>query len=70
LRNHLTTSTYKFFLAHKHDFSFIDEDNGNKILSGLVLMRKMLGVCKPQTIVEVRHVDKELDTIVLAYPRE
>ena len=65
LRNHLTTSTYKSFLAHKHDFSFIDEVTGNEILSGLVLMRKMLDVCKPETIVEVRHLEKDLDTIVL-----
>ena len=65
LRNHLTTSTYKSFLAHKHDFSFIDEVTGNEILSGLVLMRKMLDVCKPETIVEVRHLETDLDTIVL-----
>ena len=65
LRNHLTTSTYKSFLAHKHDFSFLDEVTGNEILSGLVLMRKMLDVCKPETIVEVRHLEKDLDSIVL-----
>jgi len=28
-------------------------------------MRKMLDVCKPETIVEVCHLKKELDTIVL-----
>jgi len=28
-------------------------------------MRKMLDVCKPETIVEVRHLEKELNTIVL-----
>ncbi len=33
--------------------------------SGLVLMRKMLDVCKPETIVEVRHLEKELDSILL-----
>ena len=38
LKNHLTTSTYKSFLAHKHDFSFINEISGNEIHSGLVLM--------------------------------
>jgi hypothetical protein len=29
------------------------------------LMRKMLDVCKLETIVEVRHLKKELDTILL-----
>ena len=56
LKNHLMTSTYKSFLAHKRDFSFIDEILGNKIHSGLILMRKMLGVFKPKTIVEVCHL--------------
>jgi len=65
LENHLTTSTYKSFLTHKNDFSFIDEVLGNEIRSGLVLMRKMLDVCKPETIVEVHHLKKELDRIVL-----
>jgi hypothetical protein len=65
LKNHLTTSTYKSFLAHKNDFSFIDKVSGNEIHSGLVLMRKILDVCKPETIVEVRHLEKELDTIGL-----
>ena len=65
LKNHLTTSTYKSFLAHKNNFSFVDEVSGNEIYSGLVLMRKMLNVCKPETIVEVRHLEKQLNTIVL-----
>ena len=65
LKNHLTTSTYKSFLAHKHNFSFIDEVSGNENHSELVVMQKMLDVCKPKTIVEVCHLEKELDSIVL-----
>ena len=65
LKNHLTISTDKSFLAHKHDFSFIDEVLGNEIHSGLVLMQKMLDVCKPETIVEICHLERELDSIVL-----
>jgi hypothetical protein len=65
LKKHLTTSSYKSFLAHKHEFSFIDEVLGNEIHSGLVLMRKMLDFCKPKTIIEVCHLEKELDSIVL-----
>jgi hypothetical protein len=65
LKNHLTTSTYKSFLAYKNDFSFINKVSSNKIHSGLVLMRKMLDICKPEMIVEVQHLEKKLDTIVL-----
>jgi hypothetical protein len=58
LKNHLalTASTYKSFLALKRDLSLIDKILGNKIHSGLILMRKMLGVFKPKTIVEVCHL--------------
>jgi hypothetical protein len=65
LKNHLTTSTFKSFLAHKNEFSFLDEKTGNKFHSGLVLMRKMLDICKPEMFVEVQHLEKELDTILL-----
>jgi hypothetical protein len=65
LKNNNMTSTYKSLIAHKHDFAFIDEILGNKIHSGLILMRKMLNVCKPKTIVEVCHLEKELDMIVI-----
>jgi hypothetical protein len=64
-KNHLTTSSYKSFLAHKQDFSFKDEKTGNVIYSGLILLRKMLKVLKPKTIIEVRHLEKELDEISL-----
>ena len=59
-KNHLTTSTYKYFLTHKHDFSF-NEVSGNEIHSGLVLMQKMFDVCKPETIVAACHLKKELN---------
>ena len=65
LKNHITTTSYKSFLAHKHDFSFKDEKTGNVHYSGLILLRKMLEVSKPETIVEVRHLEKQLDEITL-----
>jgi hypothetical protein len=65
LKNHITTTSYKSFLAHKHDFSFKDEKTGNVTYSGLILLRKMLEVSKPETIVEVRHLEKQLDEITL-----
>jgi hypothetical protein len=65
LKNHITTTSYKSFLAHKNDFSFTDEKTGNIAYSGLILLRKMLEVSKPETIVEVRHLEKQLDEITL-----
>ena len=60
-----TTTSYKSFLAHKNDFSFTDEKTGNIVYSSLILLRKMLEVSKPETIVEVRHLEKQLDEITL-----
>ncbi len=65
LKNHLTTSSYKSFLAHQHEFSSINKKTGNQINSGLILMLKMLEVCKPEMIVKVCHLKKELNTIAL-----
>ena len=65
LKNHITTTSYKSFLAHKHDFSFKDEKTGNVVYSGLILLCKMLEVSKPETIVEVSHLEKQLDEITL-----
>ena len=39
LKNHLTASSFKSFLAHQHEFNFLDEKTGNQVKSGLVLMR-------------------------------
>jgi hypothetical protein len=65
LTNHLATSSYKSFLANKPKFLFIDKKSGNKWHSGLILMQQMLNFYKPETIVKVCHLKKELDTIVL-----
>jgi hypothetical protein len=65
LKNHLTTATCKFFLAHKNNFSFADKKAGNEVHSGLILMGKMLDECKPEIIIEVHHLKKELDTVVI-----
>jgi hypothetical protein len=65
LKNHITTTSYTSFLAHKNDFSFNDEKTGNIVYSGLILLRKMLEVSKPETIVEVHHLKKQLDDITL-----
>ena len=65
LKNHITVSLYKSFLAHKVDFSFIGEKTGQPFYSGLILLLKMMDVCKPETIVEVRHLEQQLESITL-----
>jgi hypothetical protein len=49
LKNHITMTSYKSFLVHKHVFSFIDKKTGNVTYSGLILLCKMLEVSKPET---------------------
>jgi hypothetical protein len=61
---------YKLFLAHKNDFSFTDKKTWNKVHSSPILMRKMLDVCKLELIVEVYHLEKELDTVVIWHMHE
>ncbi len=65
LKSHLTTSSYKSFLAHQDEFLFIVKKIGNQVNSALILMHKMLDICKPKTIVDVCHLKKVLDTIAL-----
>ena len=65
LKDHITTTSYKSFLAHKNDFLFQDEKTSNIVYSGLILLQKMLEISKPKTIVEVGHLKKQLDDITL-----
>jgi hypothetical protein len=54
IRNHITQDSFKTFLAHKHEFVFWDKKSTSIVLSG-----------KPETIVEVRHLKVEPDSIKL-----
>jgi hypothetical protein len=51
--------------THKVKFSFIDEKTGNPVYSGLILLQKMMNVCKPETIVKVCHHESKLVTVTL-----
>jgi hypothetical protein len=65
IRNHITQDSFKTFLAHKHKFAFRNEKSASVILSGLILLRKIIEISKPKTIVEVCHLEVELDSIKL-----
>jgi hypothetical protein len=42
------------------DFSFIEEKPGQPLYSGLIILRKMMDICKPETIIEVATSNKNL----------
>jgi hypothetical protein len=65
IRNHITQESFKTFLAHKHEFVFRDEKSASVVLSGLIHLRKIIKISKPETIVEVHHLEVKLDSIKL-----
>jgi hypothetical protein len=65
IRNHITQESFKTFLAHKHEFVFRDEKYASVVLSELILLCKIIEISKPETIVEVCHLEVELDFIKL-----
>jgi len=65
LKNHITTISYKSFLAHTHYFSFKDKKTGNVVYSVLILLHKMLEVSNPETIIEnFSFKDKKTGNVV------
>ncbi len=65
IRNNITQDSFKTFLAHKHEFAFRDKKSASVLLNGLILLCKIIEISKPKTIVEVRHLEVELDSIKL-----
>ncbi len=65
IRNHITQDSFKTFLAHKHKFAFCDKKSASDVLSGLILLRKIIEISKLETIVEVCHLEVKLDSIKL-----
>jgi hypothetical protein len=65
IRNHITQKSFKAFLAHKHEFVFCDEKSASVVLSGLILLCKIIDISKLETIVEVRYLEVKLDSIKL-----
>ncbi len=65
IRNHITQESSKTFLTHKHEFVFRDKKSASVILSGLILLCKIIEISKPKTIIKVPHLEVELDSIKL-----
>ncbi len=65
IRNHITQESFKTFFTHKHEFVFCNKKSASVVLSGLILLRKIIDISKPETIIEVCHLEVELDSIKL-----
>ena len=65
MRNHITHSSFKSFLAHKSEFTFLNERSGLIVYDSLILICMMTAISKPETIVDVRQQEQELDQITL-----
>ena len=63
--NHITHSSFKSFLAHNSEFTFLNERLGSIVFNGLILICMMIAISKPKTIVNVRQQEQELDQITL-----
>ena len=62
---HITHSSFKYFLNHKSEFTFLDERSGSIVYDGLILICMMIAISKPETIVNVRQQEQELDQMTL-----
>ena len=65
LRSHITQNSFKSLMAHKAKFAFTSEQTGATVYDGLIVVRMCIAICKPETIVDVRHLEVELDSITL-----
>jgi len=65
IRSHIIQDSFKTFLAHKHNFAFRDKKSSSIVLSGFILLCKIIEISKPKTIVKVWHLKVQLDSIKL-----
>ena len=65
LRLHITFASFKSFMPYKMSFAFVDRVNGVVKYDGLILLRMMIKISKPDTVIDIRDIELELDTITL-----
>jgi hypothetical protein len=56
IRDHITQDSLKTFLAYKHNIAFQEKKSAPIVLSGLILLCKIIKISKSKTIVEVCHL--------------
>ena len=55
-------------MPYKMSFNFVDRMTGVVKYDGLILLRMMIEISKPDTVIDIREIELELDTITL-HPR-
>ena len=60
LRNHITNASFKSFLSYKSDFEYISRATGDVKYDGLVLLRMIIEISKPDTIIDIQDLDENL----------
>ena len=65
LRSHITLASFKSFMPYKISFAFLDRVTGVVKYDGLILLRMMIEISKPDTVIDLCEIELELDTITL-----
>ena len=60
-KNHIKPSRYRSLYLHKDIFEYIHEVNGRRIVFGLIVLKWMITVMKPQLVVYHRFKEKEIE---------
>ena len=61
LCSHITLASFKYFMPYKMSFAFVDRMNGVVKYDGLVLLRMMIKISKPDTVTNIRDTELGLD---------
>ena len=66
IKNHIKRSSYNSFQPDKEKFEYTEEVSGRKIVCGLILLKLLLLVMKPQLVIDHREKEVELEALTLA----
>ena len=65
-KNHIKRSSYNSFYPRKEIFLYKDEITGREFVCGIIFLKLMMEVMKPQLVVDHRAKEKELEEMTLA----
>ena len=65
LCSHITLASIKPFMPYKMSFAFVDRVTRVVKYDGLILLRMMIEISKPDMVIDIRDIELELDTITL-----
>ena len=65
LRLHITLASFKSFMPYKMSFAFVYRVTSVVKYDGLILLKTMIEIFKPDTVIDIQDIELELDTITL-----